>query len=223
MNLKELLYPPRCPFCGKLQETELPCKPCMDTAEELTGEVCRSCGAHPECCCCHGTPNIFERNISCYYYKGAPRRVLLRFKLYYRPQLAPFIARRMASHIRGRYTQKFTALCYVPNSPLSFLKRGYWPTRLLGRELARQLNLPLVNGLKRVGFKQQKYLTAAQRQVNARKSYRLHRGITLSGPVLLIDDLTTTGATLNACADLLKKGGAEQVYTATYAITQKKS
>ncbi len=223
MTLKDWLFPPRCPFCGRVQKDHFPCKSCLDTVEELTGEVCYSCGAHPECCCCHSTPNSFERNISCYYYKGPIRRLILHFKSYNRPQLAPFMAQRMASHIRGRYHQEFSAICYVPNSPFNFIKRGYLPTRLLAEELSDRLEIPVVNALMRIRFKQQKYLNAAQRRINARKSYRLQRNVSLSGQVLLVDDLTTTGASLNACTELLKKAGAERVYTVTYAITQKNS
>ncbi len=222
MNVKDLFFPPRCPFCGKVKKEKGPCENCLSSAEELTGVVCHTCGAHPEYCCCGRMPNQFERNVSCYYYKGAARQLLLRFKLRNCPQLAPFIAHRMAQHIRGRYAAHFSAICFVPNSPLNSFKRGYLPTRLLAEELADELHFPLVYALERVHFQQQKYLNGAERRANAQKSYRSRKNVALSGSVLLIDDLITTGATLNACAELLKKAGAERVYTATFAITQKR-
>lgn len=149
--------------------------------------------------------------------------MLLRMKARKVPQLSVFMANRMYHHIRGRNLPPFSAITYVPQSAKKDYERGYAPTKLLAEELAERLELPLIAPLVRVGDRQQKHLTAAERRANAAANYRLHRNASAEGKVLLVDDLFTTGSTLDACAALLKTAGAEEVYTATFCIASKKS
>ena len=223
MTLKQLLYPPRCPFCGGLQKEEGPCKSCLENTTELTAIVCRVCGAYPEDCHCGLRPFAFQRNVAAFAYAGAPRNLLLRYKQRQKPQLADFMSRRMYFHIKARLGEEFSAIAYVPQRYLSGIERGFYPTRVLAERLADRLDVPCVHLLKRVGGSQQKYLSSSERWSNAKKSYALRRGAKAEGRVLLIDDLLTTGATLNACSELLKQSGAEEVVCATFAITVKKS
>lgn len=223
MSLKSLLYPPRCPFCGKLMEREEPCAECLRNATELTAAVCRRCGAYPEDCSCGQWSYPFTRNVSCYLYEKSPRTALLRFKLRNSPQQVRFIGRRMYFHILARLGKEFSCVTYVPQSFQRTLKRRYNPTKILAEYIAGELGVPCKRTLWRVRGKQQKYLKGNDRWANARKSYKLRRKNVLSGKVLLIDDLFTTGATLSACAALLKEAGAEEVVCATFAINRKKS
>lgn len=224
MSLKTLLYPPRCPFCGKIMEREVPCEECLRNATELTATVCNRCGAYPEDCSCGRWIYSFRRNVSCYIYEKSPRNLLLRFKLRNRPQLTRFISNRMYYHIQARLGSDFSCITYVPQHRLKDLSRRYHPTRILAEDLAERLGLECKSTLARKLSRQQKYMKGAMARWNhAKKIYRLRPEVQLSGKVLLIDDLFTTGATLNACAELLKKAGAEEVVCATFAIKVKKS
>ena len=223
MKLKNLLFPPRCPFCGKIMPEEIPCPQCLAGATELTGTVCRVCGAYPAQCVCGRNVFAFERNVSAYYYEGAPRNLLLRFKERNCPQLAGFMAKRMFRQIEGRLGRDFSFITYVPGAVSGALRRGYCPARLLAEALSPLLGVPILEVLRRRTPRQQKFLSAAGRWENAKTGYALRRGVGAGGKILLIDDLTTTGATLSACASLLKEAGAESVFCATFAITPKKS
>ncbi len=223
MNLRELIYPKTCPFCGRIVREKGPCVQCLKSATELTAEVCRICGAYPENCRCMGHSFSFLRNVSAFAYEGAPRTMLLRFKQRNRPQLAGFMANRMYHHIRARLGEEFSAVVYVPQAYKSALERGYCPAQLLAEQIADRLQLPCIQVLRRCKTKQQKYLSVKDRWANAQNSYELIKGKALSGRVLLIDDLLTTGATLNRCAALLLEAGAEQVCCATFAIAVKNS
>lgn len=223
MKLKDLFYPPRCPFCGVIQKEAIPCKTCLKHTKELTAIVCNICGAYPENCHCGLQRFGFKRNISAFTYEGAPRNLLLRYKQRGKPQLAAFMSRRMYFHIIARLGKDFSCVTYVPQTYRSTIKRGYHPAKELARQIAERLDLPCESFLERIGNAQQKYVSNAERWANAKKNYVLSRGATVSGRVLLIDDLFTTGATLSACAELLRLAGAEEVCTATFAITAKKS
>ncbi len=224
INFRTLLFPPRCPFCGKVGKREEPCKRCKASARELTGEVCKSCGVLPEDCFCRPLkPFAFERNISAFYYAGGARTLVLRYKERSSPQLAPFMAKRMLRQIEGRLEGDFSAITFVPNTMRATLKRGYSPTRLLAQELSVMLDVPMVEGLARNHAPQQKYQkNSAARWKSAKENYLLQKGATFFGNVLLVDDVTTTGASLDACAALLKKAGAERVYAVTFAASAKK-
>ena len=221
--MKNLLFPSRCPFCGRIRAEKGPCERCMKYTLELSGVICERCGALPEFCKCKERPFSFVRNISAFTYAGGPRTMLLRMKARKAPQLAVFMANRMYYHIRGRYPSDFSVIVYVPQSKKKDFQRGYAPAQLLAEELARRFDLPVESPLVRVGEREQKYLTAQERRENAAANYKLRRNASLHGKVLLIDDLFTTGSTLDACAALLKTAGAEEVYTATFCITAKKS
>lgn len=149
--------------------------------------------------------------------------MLLRFKERNKPQLAVFMANRMIYHINARYKEPFDAITYVPQTRRKSIRRGYCPAELLTKKLAEQLHLPLIEPLCRLGNRQQKYLSAAQRRKNAKENFGLCKEVSLYGRILLIDDLFTTGATMDACAALLKKAGASEVCTATFCIAGKKS
>lgn len=223
MNLLNLLYPPRCPFCGGILKEPGVCAQCLKATTELTATVCRVCGAYPENCHCGNRSFAFLRNVSAFTYEGAPRNLLLRFKQRNRPQLGAFMAKRMYYHIRARLGEEFDSIVYVPQSVRRSMERGYCPAKLLAEDLAARFECPCADVLRRIGGVQQKYLSSADRWSNAKESYSLKRNAKINGKVLLIDDLFTTGATLNACAELLREAGAEEVVCATFAITVKKS
>lgn len=223
MKLKDLIYPPRCPFCETIQKDAAPCKSCLKNTTELTAIVCRTCGAYPEDCHCGLRQFAFSRNVSAFAYAGAPRNLLLRYKQRNRPQLAEFMSRRMYYHIMARLGTDFSCVVYVPQTRKSSLKRGYYPTKVLAEAIAARLKLSCCGVLRRVGNMQQKYLSSEERWANAKVSYERIPNASVSGRVLLIDDLFTTGATLNACAELLRAAGAEEVVCATFANAVKKS
>lgn len=223
MTLKELLYPPRCPFCGKIMPQAVPCEPCLRGATELTAVICHICGADPAHCKCGHRSFAFRRNVSAFVYEKSPRRLLLRFKQRKKPQLAEFMGRRMYHHVKARLGTEFSAVTYVPQTWWKFLRRGYCPAKLLAEQLAERLNLPCVQVLKRVRGKQQKFAVGNDCWINAKKNYTRLPGATVQGSVLLVDDLMTSGATLSTCASLLREAGAEEVFCATFAIAVKKS
>ncbi len=200
-----------------------PCEDCLKGATELTAVVCHVCGADPAHCKCGGRTFAFRRNVSAFVYEKSPRRLLLRFKQRKKPQLAEFMGRRMYHHVIARLGTEFSAVTYVPQTPWKYLERGYCPTRLLAEQLAERLDLPCVTVLRRIGGKQQKFAVGNDRWTNAKRNYALLSGASVEGTVLLVDDLLTSGATLSACASLLREAGAEEVFCATFAIALKKS
>ncbi len=116
--------------------------------------------------------------------------------------------------------EKFDAVTYVPRSWGNRQLYGYDQSKKLAIEVGKILNIPVVNLLKRKGFRRQKLLSSNQRYKNARKLYRLRKVPEVKyKKLLLLDDIFTTGATILACKELLRKDAAESVVCAVLAKT----
>lgn len=111
------------------------------------------------------------------------------------------------------------ALVPVPLHPFRMWWRGFNQAHELALFLHKQTRLPLCNCLKRTRYtKIQSRLDRDERLKNQRKAYQVRRGFDLKGKTLLvIDDVFTTGATVDSCAGVLKKAGAREVYALTVA------
>jgi predicted amidophosphoribosyltransferase len=116
----------------------------------------------------------------------------------------------------GGMAMAVTCVCHVPLHKKRRAGRGFDQAEVLARRVAHQLNVPHIPALRRIrNTKTQTKLSEPQRRENIRGAFVLAAGV--SGNVLLIDDVLTTGATSAECARVLKEAGAENVLIATFA------
>jgi len=193
----------RCPACGVL----LP---------ETEGQETHLCGA------CLAEPPPFLAHVSRYLYQGPVRRMVLAFKEGKRYPLARLMGRAVAREARRSWPGfRPDAVVAVPSPWRRRMARGFEPAGLIGRSAARCLEVPFERALSlRKHPLPQKGLTKVQRRENVRAAFAVRlpvKGKTL----LLVDDVTTTGATLNAAAAALARAGAT-VYAATFALTPRR-
>lgn len=213
-GLLDLLYPPKCPLCGKLlpEGEQTACRGCLLDLPILT--VDPDCGEFLAAC------------VSPFRYTGTLRESLLRFKFGGRQQYARFYASYLAASVEKLPQEDCALVTWVPISRRRRLERGYDQAQLLAQETARQLGLPCVRCLKKIKHnkRQSRISDAAQRKANVKGVYRAFRPERFRGKrLLLIDDILTTGATLSECAWVLRAAGAEQVSAATAASAQRES
>jgi ComF family protein len=137
------------------------------------------------------------------------------------PELAPFMADRMARTLRGTQVAAGTVLVPVPTTPARMKERGYNQAELLARELARILGLSCVAALvRREGSTTQTALHRAGRLANVEGAFHPEgavAGEVRGRPVLLVDDVLTTGATASAAARSLTECGASEVLLVAFA------
>ena len=224
-KILDLLFPPKCPFCGKILESKKPvCDKCEDTLPFIDEKACRICGrpieetSHEICSMCRNEKIYFEHAFIPLVYKAKAKDAILALKSshpYYAKGFAYLVANKIISS--GHYSP-FDMITFVPQNRKSFRRRGYNQAELIAKELAKFLALPCKSTLRRTddGLPQHT-LNIAQRRENVKKCF-FPTNEKFSGTVLLVDDIYTTGATANHCAKLLCKMGFDRVYLATALI-----
>ena len=216
-----LLAPPACVACRSpvARASEPLCTACRAALPWLLGPRCPRCAlpapCGPRCPLAHGA---LARAWTPMAYEGPARELVHAFKLRGALGLAELMAAQMvATAPAGLLRPRAGAvLVPVPAAPLRRRLRGFDHAARLAAAIATRTGLPAVGCLRRVG--------PAPRQARARRAARLERGrvgvgVTGAVParVILIDDVLTTGATLQACAAALQAAGAGSVLGVAYA------
>jgi ComF family protein len=142
-------------------------------------------------------------------YEGVLGACVRRAKYRPDPRLAQDLGRRLARAARGRLP-RVDAVVPVPIPLRRRLTRGFDQAEILARPVAMALGAPLVPALGRVDPAEQAGRSHRERLRAARQAWRVRRPV--AGPVLLVDDVVTTGATAAACADALLCEGASRVW-----------
>lgn len=226
--LLNLLFPARCPVCdGIVPAAEGGvCTGCRMKPRYIVEPRCARCGkqlgddARMYCGDCAGRSHVFEHGYALYDYQSM-RKSIYRFKYGGRCEYAKFYARdiweRLGDEIR---LMKADSIVPVPIHASRLRSRGYNQAQLVAAELSRLTGIPMYDNLVRRIRRTlpQKQLTAQERQNNLKKAFNISADVVKLNKTILIDDIYTTGSTLDAVALELKKHGVESVYFITLCI-----
>ena len=230
-RLLDMMYPRWCAGCGgPAKDTEgFLCWNCLAGMPFVHLPFCARCGDPVEgrvdssyiCYACTAAEPCFERARSAVRYRGVAQQLLRAFKYDGALWLEPDLHRLLHGCVESQFTDlEADAVVCVPLYPARERDRGFNQARLLAVALARQLHKPFLPGcLRRVRpTPTQTHLTAPQRAANVKGAFKVRKPEWIDGQrLLLVDDVMTTGATVNECARVLKEGGAARVYVATLA------
>jgi len=214
--------PPCCVQCGKV-EVWL-CDKCEQKLPLLTRSVCPSCGQplddKTSCPTCRTSAlRVAPIRAAFPFDEDAVRTAIHALKYRRATGIVVPLARQMAEAWRFHRFQS-DLLVPVPLHPLRELKRGYNQSELLASALGEQVRIPTaLHALQRVReTKSQTKLKRHQRRENVEAAFDCSPGADFSGQVVtLVDDVATTGATLDACAAVLLAHGASTVNAFTLA------
>lgn len=221
-KILSFVFPHRCPFCGApLPQGERICAACKEKLPAVTGETCPRCGREIEYCSCGGLHFAFERCVAPFYYEDIVRKGIVNFKFYARQTSAAAYAFFAAKTVRQAYAgERFDFVTCVPLTHKEYRKRGFNQSEIFARALARELSLPYRDSLlKPRDVRPQRKLSAKERWKNISGAFCAAKPLH-GESVLLVDDIMTTGATLDACAGTLKAAGAQKIDCAVIACVR---
>lgn len=209
MRPADILFPPRCAFCDSLlpPDRDGVCGRCERELPFVEPERrLRPVGKHT---CA----------VTVYYEKAVPSGVY-GFKFSARAGRARVFARYMAETVSELFAGEFDAVTYVPVSPQRRLVRGFDQSYLLAKHCCRLWNIKPVRTLVKIRNNppQSTVKTERARRKNVQDVFRVSSRTAVVGRrFLLIDDITTSGSTMERCADLLLEAGAASVVCAAFA------
>lgn len=230
IKLTEMFAPTefRCLGCGRDVFDELGfCEECRANLPYNNGKTCKRCGvaidgAEDYCGNCAEDKVYFDKAYSPFGYEGVVRKAILAMKFGNCGAYARVLARYLAFTV-NKYDVLFDIVVPVPMSKASFRKRGYNQAELLARGFCDIMDCDdkFVDALSKIkDTTPQEKLGKKERKENLIGCIRVKDGAKtrVKGKiVLLVDDIKTTGATINECAKVLKLKGAKAVYAVTVA------
>ena len=227
----DLFFPRRCPICDRPVKPygQLICTECADVPQPVGDFTCRKCGkpVAPEeeyCEDCRRKPHMFYAGAAAFRYRSVSGS-LYRFKYEKRREYADYYCDILAQTLE-RFLEETgeehrpEMLIPVPCSKARMRKRGYNQAALLAEGTARRAGIEVREDLlfRSKDTAAMRRMSAAERQNNLKKAFHVYgNGVRLKS-IILIDDIFTTGATIDACAGPLLEAGAKEVSFLTLAI-----
>jgi ComF family protein len=227
-KLIDLIFPRRCPVCDDIVPIGegLICDDCKTKPSYIIEPRCRKCGrqlmddARIFCNDCENKKHIYDYGYALYDYQSM-KMSIYRFKYSDRCEYAKFYAydiyKRIGDEIKAMDAQ---AIIPVPIHRSRLRQRGYNQAELVAKELSRLTGIPMYGKLVKRTKKTvpQKMLNPNERQNNLKKAFNIDSNVVKLNKTILIDDIYTTGSTIDAVAMELKRHGVKSVFFITLCI-----
>ncbi len=221
----KLLYPRRCKYCNSVIDIRREiCHTCENTLRRIEDEICKLCGKSVKDCDCGHKKHFYKYVCAPFYYEGAASRAIWFLKFRNMTKLSKPLAEDMAECFYRHYSGYDFDLCTsVPSAKEDFKRRGYNQAELLAKDFCEITGLEYADVLvKKFSTRSQHDLTGVERSGNLLGSIVLKDDVNVDNMrILIIDDIKTTGSTLNECAKILLISGAAEVFCLTVALTNK--
>ncbi len=211
IKLLNLIYPPKCGICGKLNNNFL-CKKCYKILENESKFVIEKNSS---------TDNVYNRHFYMFKYEGMIRRIILKYKFQEKSYLYKSIVYFLLKNKKMfKIIKSYDTIIPVPISRKRKKERGYNQSYLLAKEIANNTGIILKNNciFKTKNIIEQSKLNKEERRKNIQGVYKLKNGEKLENKkILLLDDIYTTGSTVNECLKILKQARPTKMDVLTIA------
>ena len=225
-KILDIFYPRCCPVCQKIlkDQRRMICPECEKKLRPIGHPRCYKCGKPIEegeyCKDCQKHTHIFDQGRGIFVYDGIMRRSVTRYKYYGCREYGDFYAKAMYRYAWKNLNQwKPDLIVPVPIYKSKERLRGFNQAAYLANRLGCYTGIPVDTDLvqKVVKTKSQKKLNAMQRRKNLEKAFLVTKNIR-GKDILVIDDVYTTGSTIDAMAGCLRKRGVKNIYFLTVCI-----
>ena len=231
----DLLFPRRCPLCGKISDGF--CKDCAKKLPYVRQPFCFHCGKplltseQEYCLACRTHKYAYTQGRALYHYADPVRESLYAIKYSNKREYLEYFADDIHQHLGSIIAQwKPQVVLPIPMHIRAKRRRGYNQAELLAKYLAKRVDLPVhMDVLKKVRkTANQKELDYRERLINLHGAFAVNTayiedGILPWNSVLLIDDIYTTGSTIQEAAKMLRCAGVENIYFITLCIVSEKT
>lgn len=223
--LESVLFPPDCPFCERIMDyrEDFVCGSCLQNLPFIWGKRCRQCGksvteATVLCEDCLKFAHVYKEGRAVFRYEKPVSEAVLRFKYHGRKDYGKIFAYWMHRYLGEWIREKnIEVIVPVPIHKKRMKKRGYNQAAIIAKEIATKMGLEY-NDSSIVRCKNtipQKKLSVIGRMSNMQRAFKLTDKRLKNKNVLIIDDIYTTGMTIDIMSICLKKAGVNNVYFAT--------
>lgn len=232
-KLLGVLFPKKCVSCGtylEKDETDF-CTSCKKDIERVAPPYCPYCHKGKRYCKCNRRERAYDFAAAPFYYSGSVKNAVRRLKFASDEYVSVVLGKEMSATVNSLFFgAKFDIITCVPCTGKSLSERGYNQSQSLAEQIDLNpsmwaLEAPpvrdwhLLRKEKTTGV--QHLLSAENRRRNIELAYKLNSGRDVrEKTILLIDDILTTGATVEACAAELLLHGAKHVYVAVAAMVK---
>lgn len=228
-SLKEWLFPAKCIFCErKLMNPDADlCELCYNKVSYLNRDYCHRCGklrteSEELCFDCQEREHTFNFGRGMFVYDEILRKSLYGLKFYNKTWVGRVFGKMAADFHLEEEMPMVDLVVPVPLHYLRRLRRGYNQAEVIAKEFSRVRGIPYGEVLIRRKYTQpQRELTPKERYENLVKAIEVKEGraqCVIGKRILLMDDIYTTGSTMDSCAQVLKRAGANEVYFLVAAI-----
>ena len=227
-DLVRIIYPGRCSICDDIvEDTGGICSSCRKYISYVSEPLCKKCGkeiddAEEEYCTdCVRIKKSFVRGFPVFNYISPVKESLSRLKYEMRQEYACFYGKEIAERFCKEFKDAaIDVLVPVPVSKKRFKKRGYNQAELIAAELGKCIGVQVNSRMlqRSIDTLPQKKLGNEERMRNLMKAFSVNPSVKVPGRILLVDDIYTTGSTIEACSRALIRAGAEEVYFTSAAI-----
>ncbi len=224
--INNLLIPKTCILCGKLITETIHlypvCSACEDKQIENKGKICSIC-SYPlisekdKCMRCRDGIFNYLYNRSVFNYTGDIKELIYQYKFNNCKNLSIYFSKSLSKLLFNNYPE--CIIIPVPGRSIIKKRKGWEHIDQITKILKHKYRLPVQKLLTRKGEKAQKTLSREKRAENLRKSIGFSKKIKkIPESVVLLDDVFTTGTTINECAGILKTAGVKNIFSLTIAI-----
>jgi ComF family protein len=228
-SILNILYPPRCPICEKILKVNNNqiCSECKKKINYIQEPMCKKCGKmlmceeQEYCYDCSRREHLFIRGLALWNYDKDVKKSIYRFKYNNKREYAKVYAKEIMLHHGTQIKNwKVDGIIPIPLHKSKMKSRGFNQAEVFARELAELLSVPCYNKyiLRTKKTLPQKTLNDKQRIKNLKNAFKVDKNVVKLRKVILLDDIYTTGVTVDSVTEVLKQSGVNDVYFITVSI-----